>query len=160
MRAIALAAILATILATTLAISACTYNPPAPERSFPQAATATINAPYAKVWDKALSVLAGYPIAVANKESGVITTGAKPVRLTDAQADCGNIWGLPYVKDKRTTTSVVYSVQLSPSGESTMVTANTTISGNFVSHAGASSLTLNCRSLGDLEAALLRRLSQ
>ncbi len=144
-----------------LAMPGCAYNPPTPQQSAPATVT-TISKPAASVWDRALAVLteSGYPIVVAQKESGLITTGSQVVRLTDAQADCGNIWGLPYVKDRRTLTGVAYSLRITDADGAARVVVNSTITGNFVSHAGATALRLDCRSLGQIEQDLLRRIGE
>ncbi len=142
-----------------LAVSACVYNPPSEQKT--QSATTTVAIPVGQAWDRVLAVLteSGYTITATSKESGSITTGEKLVRLNETQADCGNIWGIPYTKDPRTQTLVSFTVRLTESslGQTKTVIA-TRVEGRFLAYAGAQTTLLQCQSLGYLEQDLIGKL--
>lgn len=142
-------------LLAVLAIPACVYNQPAPPAQ--EVFSRTIEAPIEVVWKRAADNLQarGFPLALANKELGAITTGKKMVSLTSAQVDCGNIFGLPYAGDRRTTFMASLAAKVVAEGAGSTVTLSADIDGNFLSHAGAQPQRLNCRSLGALEKEIL-----
>jgi hypothetical protein len=145
------------VLPVILSIMGCAYNGPIKREKIEN--QRLVNAPVEQVWSNAIRTLAseGYPILTASKEAGVISTGKKLTKLTEADADCGNIWGLPYVKDDRTTTNVSQSVILVSAGSSTAVTVNTQIEGLFNAQAGGDGKRLDCFSQGSLEKSLLQK---
>lgn len=145
--------------AVAMAVAGCAYNPPKQAAAIPN--FRVIDRPVEAVWNDTLAALSlwGYPIILADKTSGVITTGAKLVPLNEAQVDCGHIMGLSYLKDRRTSTRAAYSVRLVPNGPKTEARVTTQIGGNFHAHAGAPNEELACSSLGFLEAELLNKLA-
>ena len=51
-------------------------------------------------------VLDGYTIQSTDAAAGIISTAPRTHRLTADDCDCGTTLGLPYIKDKRTQTTV------------------------------------------------------
>lgn len=98
----------------------------------------------------------------------VIKTDPMPVRLTPEQADCGKMFGIPYLKDKRTKTAATYQVVIRPIDEATSdVTVKVTLDGYmdvmegapfFIEKTRDKDKVLTCTSKGWLEAQLLEKL--
>lgn len=65
---------------------------------------------------KASTVLVGLGAmpTFRDKELMVIKTDSVEVRLTPDHADCGKMFGIPYLKDKRTKTAAVYQIVIKP----------------------------------------------
>lgn len=151
------------LVVSFISLAGCAYNPPTYNAASPANSDNKIvlNSSPDKVFNRSLTALAsdGYQIKVADKQNGIITTEKKLVRLNEEQADCGNIWGISYVKDTRTATYASYSLLLSPAGDKTEVMVNTHIEGLFNSSAmEQSTKQLACHSSGYLEKALIERL--
>lgn len=142
-------------LLAVLAIPACVYNPPAP--SAQEIFSKTIDIPTEVAWKRAADNLQarGFPLALADRDLGAITTGKKMISLTPAQVDCGNIFGLPYAGDRRTTFMASIAANIVADGTRSKVIASADIEGNFMAQAGAQPQRLNCRSLGALEKEFL-----
>lgn len=138
-----------------LAIPACVYNPPTP--SVQETFSRIIDAPKEVAWKRAAENLQarGFPLILADKELGAITTGKKTIIATASQVDCGNIFGLPYAGDRRTTFSASISAKIMPEGAGSKIAISSDIEGNFIAQAGATPQHLNCRSLGILEKEIL-----
>jgi uncharacterized lipoprotein len=114
-------------------------------------------------WQRTVRVLAtqGAMVKTADKAQGLITTDKATVRLNETQADCGNILGIPYLKDSRTLTEVAYAVYLRGDGNRTSITVNTKVEGRFKSTATQQATTeLSCFSLGALERDLIGKIQQ
>lgn len=141
-------------------MSGCTYNAPVAPAQVDNRTTVAIL--YESAFNKALAVLSadGYGIKSADRTNGIITTEKKLVRLDETQGDCGNIWGIPYLKDTRTTTHVAYSLFIQPRGSETSITVNTTIDGIFNAMAGEQTKQLSCYSSGHLEQSLIQKMKQ
>lgn len=149
------------LLTVIALLSGCVYN--APVEQAVENVSAVLSVPIGSAWNKTLSALtdSGYTITQTAKDSGIITTGDKYVRLNESQVDCGNIWGLPYTKDPRTQTLVAYTVRLTEAElNQTKVSIVTRVQGKFVAHAGAQTTELQCRSLGFAENDLLQKISR
>lgn len=146
------------IVTAALLLGACAYNPPAPQ--VPDAYARTVADAPAVAWQKAAAALTarGYALIFADKSLGALSTVKRVVAVTPAQVDCGNIWGLPYVADKRTVVSVALSVHVAPDGGGSRITVASDIDGNFVAMAGAAATHLSCRSLGALERDIISAL--
>lgn len=105
-----------------------------------------------------------------DKELLVIKTDATPVTLTPEQADCGRMFGIPYLKDKRTKTAVVYQVVIKPIDAVTSdVAVTATLTGYmdvnenapfFIEKTRDADKVLTCHSKGWLESQFLERLQQ
>lgn len=125
--------------------------------------TTTLSRPLDVVWQRTMRVLAaqGAMVKTADKTQVLITTDKVTVRLNETQADCGNIGGIPYLKDSRTLTEVAYSVYLRDDGNRTSITVNTKIEGRFKATATQQATTeLSCFSLGTLERELIAKIQQ
>ena len=139
----------------------CTYNAPVKPAALEN--SATLSVPLDVAWQRTMRVLAaqGAMVKTADKAQGVITTDKATVWLNETQADCGNIWGIPYLKDSRTMTEVAYSVYLQGDGYRTSVTVNTKIEGRFKATANQQATTeLSCFSLGTLERDLIEKIQR
>jgi hypothetical protein len=101
-----------------------------------------------------------------DKELLVLKTDPVQVRLTSEQADCGKMFGIPYLKDKRTKTAVTYQVVIKPvdAGNSD-VSVKVTIDGYmdvnenapfFVDKTRDTNKVLTCSSKGALESQLIK----
>ena len=126
-----------------------------------EANTRTIASSRDAVWQKTISTLmaGGYPIANIDKNSGLITTAPKQMKVGMDKADCGRgLFGIPYQPDHRTTTTVAYNIMLTPQGDSTQAMVVGTIAGAFDA-AGNPTKILTCKSLGVLEKELLDAMS-
>jgi len=159
--------IIALVVVTLFAVPlmyGCAYNPPIYNAADPARTEnkAELAIGYDDAWRKGISVLAaeGYSIKVSNKQDGIITTDKKLVRLNETQADCGNIWGLPYTKDTRTTTNVSLSLFLRDAAGKTAITVNAQIEGIFNATAMDSGKQLSCYSTGYVEKNIIYKLSR
>ena len=142
-----------------LFLGACQHNPPAKRA---ESATATLTMSAQKAWDRALNALVegGHTITASSKESGIITTGGKYVRLNETNADCGNMLGIPFLMDSRAQTVLAYTVRLVDTGsDQSRVIVTTKIEGKFTAHAGAPTQFLECESLGVLERELIGKIN-
>jgi hypothetical protein len=112
------------------------------------------------IWQRALRALAtrGAMIETADRSSGVIATRPATTQVTEQDADCGNILGIPYLRDRRTTATVAYSLLLEQSGSGTTVTISTQIEAIFIATSTSPSLQLLCVSLGTLDRSLISSL--
>lgn len=100
-----------------------------------------------------------------DKELLVIKTDPVPVQLTTEQADCGSMFGIPYLKDKRTKTAAAYQIVIKSTGDATSdVTVKVALDGYMDVNEGApffiektrdTSKTLTCTSKGVLEAKFI-----
>jgi hypothetical protein len=105
-----------------------------------------------------------------DKELLVIKSDTTPVTLTPDQADCGRMFGIPYLKDKRTKTAVVYQVVVQPiDANSSDVAVSTTLSGYmdvnenapfFIEKTRDTNKVLTCKSNGWLEAQFIQQLQE
>ena len=143
----------------TLVLTGCTHI--ATVKPAPIANALTLKMPYEKVYSRTMNVLAsqGNSIIVANEQEGIIISAKTRVPLNESQADCGRIHGIPCLKDFRTTTNVSYSVLFHEENDNTTsITVNTVIDGQFDDKADGRTKQLACYSLGYLEKDLLSRI--
>ena len=91
---------------------AATYRPPQTQAT---AVSVTVPGSKAKVFRKVVSALLaeGYSIASSDEGVGVISTQRRQMSLTPADVDVGSTMGIDYMKDKRTTTYVTLTIQVS-----------------------------------------------
>ena len=104
-----------------------------------------------------------------DKELLVIKTDPVPLKDTQAQADCGAMFGIPYVKDKRTKVAAVYQVSIKPMNEGKSdVSLTVTLDGYMDVNEGApffvdkrrdKNKVLACKSTGALEVHFFELLS-
>ena len=122
------------------------------------------------VFQKASAVLVSMDAmpTFRDKELLVIKTDPVPVKLTPDQADCGKMFGIPYLKDKRTKTAATYQVVIKPmDATSSDVSVKVMLDGYMDVNEGApffiektrdKNKVLTCASKGWLEAQFLERL--
>ena len=129
-----------------------------------------INLPASNVFKKASFLLVDMEAipSFRDKELGIIKTEPLPMKLTKNEADCGKMFGMPYIKDKRTKTAVTYQVNIRELSEKTSkVSIKLKIDGYMDVNEGApffiektrdKSKVLTCKSTGVLEADFIKRL--
>lgn len=103
-----------------------------------------------------------------DKELLVIKSDPVPVKLTPDQADCGRMFGIPYLKDKRTKTAATYRVAIRAiDGANSDVSVSVTLDGYMDVNEGApffiektrdKNKVLTCSSKGWLESQFIERL--
>ena len=104
-----------------------------------------------------------------DKELGVIKTDSLPMKLTATEANCGKMFGIPYIKDKRTKTAAIYQINIKKISETTSdITVKVSLDGYMDTNEGApffigktrdKSKVLSCKSTGILEANFIEKLS-
>jgi hypothetical protein len=100
-----------------------------------------------------------------DKELLVIKTDPVQVRLTPDQADCGRMFGIAYLKDKRTKTAATYQIVVKPiDATSSDVSVKVTLDGYMDVNEGApffvdktrdTNKVLTCSSKGYLESTFM-----
>ena len=157
------------LVVAILVVIGCAYNPPIYNAARDEAGgtigtanKATLEIPFDEAWQRTIKALydTGYSIKNSDKSSGIITTDKRTVRLNETQVDCGNIWGIPYAKDTRTTTTVFFSALLQRSVGKTEIIINSQIEGLFNATAVSGTKQLSCVSLGGIEKDLIERVKQ
>lgn len=103
-----------------------------------------------------------------DKELLIIKTDPTQVSLTTDEADCGRMFGIPYLKDKRTKTAVTYQVVVRPiDANSSNVSVKASIDGYMDVNEGApffiektrdKNKVLTCTSKGVIESQFLGRI--
>lgn len=127
------------------------------------AAADVVPFPADEAFQKASVVLVGLDAmpTFRDKELLLIKTDPVQVRLTPDQADCGRMFGIPYLKDKRTKVAATYQVVVKPiDAASSDVSIKVTLDGYMDVNEGApffvektrdTSKVLTCTSKGWLE---------
>jgi hypothetical protein len=135
------------------------------------ASATTVAMPAETAFQKASLVLVGLDAmpTFRDKELLVIKTDPVPVRLTHDQADCGKMFGIPYLKDKRTKTAATYQIVIKPIDENhSEVSVKITLDGYMDVNEGApffiektrdKNKVLTCSSKGWLEAKFIELLN-
>ena len=136
--------------------------------SIPVLSVAAVVAMPAEVaFQKASSVLVGLDAipTFRDKELLVIKSDPVPVKLAPDQADCGKMFGIPYLKDKRTKTSATYQVVIKPiDSASSEVSVKVTLDGYmdinegspfFIEKTRDKNKVLTCSSKGWLESKFI-----
>jgi hypothetical protein len=105
-----------------------------------------------------------------DKELLVIKTDPAPLKDVPSQADCGTMFGIPYVKDKRTKVAATYQLSIKPVGDARSdVSLTVTLDGYMDVNEGApffvdktrdKNKVLNCKSTGTLEGKFFELLSE
>lgn len=115
-------------------------------------------------WDAAVDVLLdldAYP-STRDKDLSVIKTDAVGMQLDKSTADCGKMFGISYIRDKRTKTSVAYQLRFKKvSDDVTDIRVKAKIDGYFFTNETSwavflektrdASKVLQCKSTGELE---------
>lgn len=136
----------------------CVYHPPSKIEFNNQT---SLSMDYIRVWQNAIQTLAlaGYLIKISDQQNGIITTEKKTVQLDETQADCGDLGGFSYIKDKRTVTDIALSIILKNSGqEKTEVVVNSQIEAVFNTGDTTATKKMPCTSTGVVEQDILKRL--
>jgi hypothetical protein len=106
------------------------------------------NQPTPALFSAATRALAanGYQITNSDKETGVISTAPRDLRINETQADCGTFMGVNgYLADNRTKTQVSYNIIIS-NGK---IEIKTNIQAVWITE--TENITLTCISIGTLE---------
>ena len=122
------------------------------------------------LWDLSIEKildLDGLP-SFRDKELGIIKTDPMAMKLDSKTADCGRMFGIPYIKDKRTKTAVSYQIRLKKIDASqTKVTVKAKIDGYFFTNENTAffmektrdaSKVLGCKSTGEIEKQFIESL--
>lgn len=132
---------------------------------------AEVELPAAAAYDRALTALVdmGAIPTFRDKELLLIKTDPFPQKLTTEEADCGSMFGIPYLKDKRTKVAAIYQVRVKAIDEQRSdVSITVGLDGYMDVNEGApffvdktrdNSKVLTCTSKGALEAQLLEAIS-
>ena len=104
-----------------------------------------------------------------DKELLIIKTDPMPVKLSPEQADCGKMFGIAYLRDKRTKTAATYQVSIKPiDAQKSDVTLKVKIDGYmdvtegaafFIDKTRDTTKVLNCSSSGYLESQFFEKLN-
>jgi len=142
------------IIASLTAACAVTYTQPT---SVTPKTSSTLTASKIEILTAAKKILIadGYQISYADDSAGIISTAPRNLRVTPEQADCGKTMGLDYLKDKRTATRVGFGII----AEEGIVTVTSTIEGEYKPGAVDQDITLTCVSRGQIERALLSKIT-
>jgi len=108
---------------------------------------------------KAIAVtlaMEGIKVANENKESGIVVTEEKIMRITPEMANCGTTMGIDYLKDNRTNTKVSYHIIVGD--QSLKIKANPTA--EYRVGAVDQDMNLTCVSKGVLEQKLYTSILQ
>ena len=103
---------------------------------------------------------AGFTVAPVDSADPVVFSDPKTLKMTSKQADCGKLYGLTYVGDKRTETTVLLSV----SGENGSVRVRAAVNGILrvdtpkLLGGGPADKALTCTSTGALERELANKI--
>lgn len=100
-------------------------------------------------------VLEGYSITASDPASGTISTTPRQARLDERACDCGTTMGLPYIRDKRTITTVAMGVVVGDR----ILAIRADIQGEYLRNVSVKqSIAFNCVSTGVLERELFDRI--
>ncbi len=99
-------------------------------------------------------ILEGYQVVNADKEAGIISTGKKQTNLTEADTDCGTTMGIPYIKDKRTITTVSIGIVVTTN----KITIRPAIEGEYLKGHVNAGIDLHCISKGTIEESLYKKI--
>jgi hypothetical protein len=135
------------------------------------ATAAEVGLPAEAAFVKASRVLVGLGAlpTFRDKELLVIKTDPVPLKDVAAQADCGTMFGIPYVRDKRTKVAATYQVSITRTSDARSdVSLTVTLDGYMDVNEGApffidktrdKNKVLTCKSTGSLEAQFFELLS-
>ena len=130
----------------------------------------TVAMPADAAFQKASHVLVGLDALPTFRDKDLLIIKSDPVqvRLTPDQADCGRMFGIPYLKDKRTKTAATYQVVIKAiDAASSDVTVKVSLDGYMDVNEGApffiektrdKNKVLTCSSKGYLESQFMELL--
>lgn len=132
-----------------------------------------INTPANEAYEKALNYVldAGGIPTTNNKELFLFKTDPMPTTLTTDEADCGSVFGIPYLKDKRTKTAITYQIRVKKVDENTSdiniiiaidgyMDKYDTKTAFFVTDRSDARTLLTCKSKGVLEKRLIESINK
>lgn len=93
----------------------------------------------------------GYIVPYFSKLDGMVTAERRDAGLTSKEADCGTMFGIPYLKDGRTKTAL----EITFTSSDQAVSADVHITGTMYVGYGNPNKRLACSSTGVIEAELL-----
>ncbi|WDE04649.1 hypothetical protein SG34_025515 [Thalassomonas viridans] len=96
----------------------------------------------------------GYQIQRFDSEAGIISTSLKNKKLTPAEADCGKIMGLDYLKDNRSKTEMALNIIVTEQD----ITVKSSIYVEYELGESTQDIALTCVSRGVVENKLLKQL--
>ncbi len=138
-----------------LAITGCalTYEPPI---SLSASAIQAINLPDEAIFNAAQRALVadGYQITSSDKNSGIISTAPRDMRVESDKVDCGTTLGLDYLKDNRTTTQAAIGV-IAYHGK---IEVKANVQGYYKPGNVEQDITLTCVSKGKIESEMLHKI--
>ena len=123
-----------------------------------------------EAYQKAVNILVdmGAVPSFRDKELMLIRTDPNPTRLTSDECDCGTMFGIPYMKDKRVKTGVTYQVRFKKvDDKKSAVDLKITIDGYmdvnenapfFIEKTKNNNRILMCKSTGALEKKFIEAL--
>ena len=150
MRTIAIVILFASLAA------GCAYNYEPPDIVGTPLAGAIPGASKDAIFDAASKTLiaGGHLIGATDRTAGVISTRMRQFRLTERDVDCGTALGLPYIKDKRTITSVGFGIVVSEG----RIEITTSLEGEYLKGHVSQSIALTCVSKGGIERRLFEQI--
>ena len=95
----------------------------------------------------------GFTFLRDDETGGSLVTAPQGARLTVDDADCGKMFGISYLRDKRASTDVQYFIDVADR----TITVRTAIDGLYRAGYGNADQTLTCTSRGVIEAQLLAK---
>jgi hypothetical protein len=140
----------------TALLAGCTHKPPVRPAKIDN--TVMLSLGYDDAWSRSLKVLAnkGFKVVLADKKAGTISTSVTQVKLDENEADCGKRQGVPYLGDRRTVTSVAYTLLVKSLDEKqTGITVSAYVGGEFKPADSGGTKRLTCESWGYLEKDLI-----
>ena len=131
-----------------------------------------INLPAEQTYQKVLTKLVemGAVPTFRDKELLLVKTDPLPKRVTTEECDCGTMFGIPYLMDKRVKTALTYQVRIKKIDETKSdVDVKITVDGYMDVNEGApffiektrdTNKILTCKSKGALEVTFLESLKE
>src|SRR5690349_17010402 len=85
----------------------------------PNTEATDVDLPPESAYQKASRALVGLGAlpTFRDRELLIIKTDPLPLKDVSSQADCGTMFGIPYVKDKRTKVAAIYQVSIKPKAD-------------------------------------------
>ena len=96
----------------------------------------------------------GFEIHSGDYKQGSITTVYREIKVSPQQGDCGAMLGMDYLYDNRTSTMVSFDLMV----DSTTLTIDAKIKGNYQPNLGKDEETLECISYGVIEERLANKI--
>ena len=103
---------------------------------------------------KQVLAMEGFQIQNSDDGSGTISTSFRQKRLNEQYCDCGTTLGLPYIKDKKTVTSVALGIVV----DENKIIIKANIAGEYLKNVDAvQSIAFDCVSTGLLEKEIFEK---